>query len=131
MTEHPNAVFVRRLLDAFGNGDIATIDAAVAPDVVWHFPGRSGRLAGDHRGRDEVFTFLADVVGLSEGTFGLEVVDVVAGDERAVVLFRGHARREGRVLDNPTSLVLRLGDGKVLEAWEYVWDLYAVDEFWS
>ncbi len=36
------------------------------------------------------------------------------------------------VLDNPTCLRLRLDpDGRIVEVWEFVWDLYHVDEFWS
>jgi hypothetical protein len=26
---------------------------------------------------------------------------------------------------------MRLVDGQVVEVWEFVWDLFAVDEFWA
>jgi ketosteroid isomerase-like protein len=128
---HPNALRVRALFRAFAAGDVAAIQQSIAEDAVWHFPGRHGGLAGSHRGRDAIFAFLGRVVALSEGTFHLDLVDVVAGDERAVALFRGHGRREGRELDNPTCLVIRLEAGCATEIWEYVWDLYAVDAFWA
>jgi ketosteroid isomerase-like protein len=129
--DHPNALRVRALFRAFAAGDVAEIQRSIAEDAVWHFPGRHGGLAGSHRGRDAIFAFLARVVALSEGTFHLDLVDVVAGDDHAVALFRGHGRREGRALDNPTCLVIRLQGGRAAEIWEYVWDLYAVDEFWA
>ena len=129
--EHANAVLVRRLFQAFREGDLATIQATVGDDVVWHFPGRTGGLAGDHHGREAVFRFLGRVMELSGGTFQLELLDVVANDRRAVALFRGHATRNDRALDNPTCLHMRIATGRIVELWEFVWDLYHVDEFWA
>ena len=131
MSEHPNALLVRSLFDAFARRDLAAILALVPDDLVWHFPGRRGRLAGAHRGRDAVLAFLANVESLTEGTFHLDLLDVTASDAHAVALFRGHGRRAGRTLDNPTALVLRIDGERIVEVHEFVWDLYAVDEFWS
>jgi ketosteroid isomerase-like protein len=128
--EHPNAALVRSLIEAWRAGDVGPIDAVMSPELVWHFPGRS-RLAGDHRGRDEVLAFLLDVLSLSGNTFELDLIDVMANDRRAVVVFRGRARRDGRRLDNPTCLSMRLEAGRVVEVWEFVWDLHAVDRFWG
>lgn len=130
-TTHPNAAMVRRLFAAFERGDLETILAVLPPDVTWHFPGRRGQLAGDHPGREAVLAFLARVPALTNGTFRTELVDVVANDTTAVVLFRGHATREGRTLDNPTCLRIRIEDGRPVEVWEFVWDLFDVDAFWS
>ena len=55
----------------------------------------------------------------------------LADDTHAVAFFRGHGTREGKSLDNPTCLRLRLENGQVMEVWEFVWDLFAVDEFWA
>jgi uncharacterized protein len=131
VADHPNAAVIRELLDAFADGNIAAIESRVHPDCVWRFPGRRGALAGEHRGRDAVFAFFGKVMALTDGTFGMDVTDVVAGDDRAVVLFRGHGSRpDGRTLDNPTSLVIRLDDGRAIEVDEFVWDLEAVESFW-
>jgi len=131
MTEHPNAALVRRLFAAFQSHDVAAVEAAIADDAVWLFPGKRGRLAGTHRGKAEVFAFLMNVQALSGGTFHLDLEDVTASDERAVALFRGHGEREGRTLDNPTALVFRFRAGKIHEAREFVWDLEHVETFWS
>jgi hypothetical protein len=131
MTEHPNAVLVRRLFDAFRARDLAAIVAAVPDDLVWHFPGRRGQLAGTHRGRDAVLAFLGGVSALTADTFHLDLEDVTASDHHAVALFRGHGTRDGKTLDNPTCLRVRIDDGRIAEVWEFVWDLYAVDEFWA
>jgi uncharacterized protein len=131
MSAHPNAARIRELFAAFRSGDIETVRAVIPEHALWHFPGRRGRLAGTHRGRDAIFGFLLNVQALTNHTFHLELIDVLANDEHAVALFRGHAERNGKTLDNPTCLRMRIEGGQVVEVWEFVWDLFAVDEFWS
>lgn len=131
MSEHPNERRIRDLFAAFRAGDVVTIEQGLHPDAVWHFPGRRGRLAGSHRGRDAIFAFLLDVQGATGGTFGLDLIDVLANDVHAAVFFRGHATRDGKTLDNPTCLRIRLDGGRIVEVWEYVWDLEDVEDFWS
>jgi len=128
---HPNAQRIVDLFAAFRLGDVAQISAILADDVVWRFPGRKGTLAGEHHGRGAVFAFLGKVMQATEGTFHAELEAVVADDDWAVALFRGHGRRAGRTLDNPTCLKMRLERGKIAEVSEFVWDLYDVDEFWA
>jgi ketosteroid isomerase-like protein len=132
MLEHPNATRIRQLFAAFRSGDVATVLEIIPQDAVWHFPGRHGKLAGEHKGRDAIVAFLMNVQALTEHTFHLELVDVLANDGHAVALFRGHGTRNGKTLDNPTCLRMRLNTrGQVVEVWEFVWDLYHVDDFWS
>jgi ketosteroid isomerase-like protein len=131
MDEHPNATLVRDMFAAFQRGDIDAIRRALSEDVVWHFPGREGRLAGSHRGRDAVFAFLLNVNALTSGTFEVDVIDVVANDRHAVAVFRGTGTRNGKTLDNPTCLRMRIDGDQVSELWEFVWDLYHVDDFWT
>lgn len=131
MSEHPNAQRVRELFDAFHRADVEKIIGSIPEDAVWHFPGRAGKLAGEHRGRDAILAFLANVQALTANTFHLEIIDVVANDRHAVALFRGHATRGEKTLDNPTCLRIRFENGRLSEVWEFVWDLYHVDDFWS
>lgn len=132
MQEHPNATRIRNMFAAFRERDIVTIEAMIPEDAVWRFPGRHGQLAGEHRGRAAILSFLLSVQALTDHTFHLDLIDVIANDEHAVALFRGHARRNGKTLDNPTCLRMRLNrQGQVVEVWEFVWDLYHVDDFWS
>jgi ketosteroid isomerase-like protein len=132
VSDHPNAERMRALFKAFGDQDIDAIRDAIAPDAVWRFPGKTGRLAGEHRGHEGIFNFLLRVMELTNGTFALDLEDVVANDNYAVALFRGHGSRpDGRELDNPTCLKIRLEGGKAVEIDEFVWNLYDVDGFWG
>jgi len=130
-TEHPNVTTVREMFAAFRSNDLEAILQAVPESLVWHFPGRSGGLAGSHRGRDAVLAFLARVMELTTGTFHLDLEDVLGGDRHVIALFRGHGTRGGKTLDNPTCLRIRFERGRPAEIHEFVWDLYAVDDFWS
>lgn len=129
--EHPNVTTVREMFAAFRSGNVDTILQSIPESLVWHFPGRRGRLAGAHCGRDAVLGFLARVMEFTGGTFHLAVEDVVGGDNTVIALFRGHATRGDKTLDNPTCLRVRFEDGRPAEIHEFVWDLYAVDDFWS
>jgi hypothetical protein len=130
-SEHPNAARIRALFAAFKAADLATIQATIPEQAVWHFPGRKGKLAGSHRGRQAILQFLMAVPELTGGTFHLDMEAVLADDIHAVAFFRGHGTREGKSLDNPTCLRLRLENGQVMEVWEFVWDLFEVDDFWA
>lgn len=131
MFEHPNEALVRDLFDAFMLGETLRILAALGENVVWHFPGRTNQLAGDHQGREAVFAFLAKIPALSEGSFRVELIDVLANDHQAVAIFKGKGHRNGIDLDNFNCLRMRIENGKIVEFWEFVWDLYKVEEFWA
>jgi len=130
-TDHPNATRIRQLFEAFRATDVEAIRETIPENAAWHFPGRRGKLAGAHRGRDAIFRFLLDVQALTDGSFHLDLLDVVANDRHAVALFRGHGQRNGKTLDNPTCLRIDFTGGEIAEVWEFVWNLFEVDEFWS
>ena len=131
VAEHANARRVRELFAAFQAGNLEIIEATIADDCVWRFPGRRGQLAGAHVGRDAILRFLLRVPELTGGTFHLDLIDVLANDRHAVALFQGRGTRNGKQLDNPTCLRIRLEGGRAIDIWEFVWDLEHVEDFWS
>ena len=93
VSEHPNATRIRELFAAFHARDIDSIRNAISESAVWHFPGRSGQLAGSHSGHAGIFAFLARVSELTEGTFELDLEEVLANDRCALGLPARQARR--------------------------------------
>ena len=127
---HPNEELIRRGYDAFMAGDMDTLNEFFADNIVWHAPGRN-QLSGDHRGKEQVFAVFAKLGELTGGTFRLEIHDVLANDEHAVVLARSMAERGGKRLDDNGVQVFHIQDGKITEQWLHPGDTYAGDEFFS
>jgi len=131
MIEHPNVTLVRNLFDAFQKSDAVRVFALIDENAIWHFPGNRGQLAGDHKGREAIFAFLAKIPVLADGTFSAELTDVLANHKNAVAIFRGKGQRNGIELNSPTCLYMRIENERITEFREFVWDLYKVDEFWA
>jgi uncharacterized protein len=130
-TASENLQIATTFADALAAVDASTLQRILSPEVVWHFPGHDHALAGDHEGLAEVAVFAGNVSTLTAGTFRIEVHGAYGGESGAVIAFTGRGTRpDGRVLENPTQLVLRIADGRVAEIWEFVWDTDAVSAFW-
>jgi len=130
MTEHPNARLVLRCYAALASGDTQSLGEVLDPMVVWHEPGQSS-LGGDHLGRDGVQNLLELLGTLSDGTFKLDLVDVLATANRAVALHEMTARRGDRLLDASSAVEFEIHQGKITEVTVYHDDTYHFDEFWS
>lgn len=127
---HPNEKLVRDGLAAFASGDLEAMRKFLAPDVIWHSPGRN-QLSGDYKGIDEVLGLFGRLFEITGGTFRLDVHDVLANDEHGIVLSTATAERGGKRLSNQAVQVLHIKDGKATESWLHPNDQYAADEFFS
>ena len=121
---------VRKTYREFEQGDLDLLRVVMADDVIWHEPGKSG-LAGDYQGPEAVLGLLGELKDRSGGTFEIEVLDVLAKEERAVVLQRETATRNGRSLDVIAAVEFEIHHEKVTEATVYHCDGYQFDEFWA
>ena len=130
MADHPNVELLRKGYTAYGSGDIEVLNELFADDILWHVAGR-GPLAGDYKGRDQVFGFFGKLMELSDGTAKLELHDVLANDDHGVALVTGTATRNGATFTGPDVHTFHIRDGKVVEFWDAPLDQYAADEFWS
>ena len=130
MSDHPNVELVRRGYEAFSKGDLQTVDELFADDIVWH-NGTTGPFAGDRRSKKEVFEFFGELAERSNGTFAIEIHDVVGGDEHVVVLNTTHATRNGKSLDSKGADVWHVRGGKAVEFWHLDGDQAGATEFWS
>jgi uncharacterized protein len=125
-----NEAVVRQIFDAFARKEGLALRGLFAEDVVWFVPGR-GVMAGTYRGREAIFRFLAKLPKETEGTYGSELIDVLASDGRAAALYRARGQRRGRALELDQLLVFRIEGGLVREVLALPSDPEAFDAFWA
>jgi ketosteroid isomerase-like protein len=130
MAEDAYAAVVRRAFEDFESGDMDLLRVVMAPDVVWHEPGRSG-LANDYTGPEAVLGFLGQLKTRSEGSFRVEILDVLSEPERAVVFLRETAQRGEKALDVIAVMDFEIHNQKITEVTVYHADTYQFDEFWA
>jgi ketosteroid isomerase-like protein len=125
MSEHPNVVTTRTGIEAFVKGDVATLSAMIADDVVWHAPG-SNPYSGTFTGKEETMTRMGRLA--QEGVvISFDIHDVVGNDEHVVAMVdatvtKGSSSTHGRQVQ-----VFHVRDGKMTEFWGYNEDQAAVD----
>lgn len=125
-----NAALIRNAYEAFGRGDTQSVFAVFAENILWHVPGR-GPLSRDYRGHAEVGGFFEHFMDLSEGTFRIQIDEILANGDRVVVLCTETARRAGRSWSSPQVHVWTVKDGRATAFREYEGDQQGEDEFWS
>ncbi|MGB9377739.1 MAG: nuclear transport factor 2 family protein [Mycobacteriales bacterium] len=130
MADHPNLDLIRRGYAAYVSGDMDTINGLFADDVVWHVAGKSV-IAGDHKGKQEVFSLFGQLAELSGGTSTVEVHDLLANDEHCVAIVTETATRNGTTGRFDAVHVLHVRNGKVTEFWDAHPEQQAADAFWS
>ena len=125
-----NEALVRRIFDAFARREGLALRGLFAEDALWTVPG-SGVMAGAYRGREEIFRFLARLPKETDGTYGSELIDVLASESRAAALYRARGTRHGRTLELEQLLLFRIEDGLVREVLALPSDPDAFEEFWA
>lgn len=130
MAAAENEATVRRIFEAFSRKDGFSLRERFAEDAVWTVPG-AGVMAGVHRGREEIFRFLARLAKETDGTYHSELVDVLASRDRAAALYRARGVRRGRTLELDQLLLFRLEGALVREVLALPSDPAAFEEFWA
>lgn len=129
---HAYAKRISEGYEAFAAGDMDHLRNELwAPDIVWHQTGRS-QLAGDYHGADEILGYFGRLMEMTDGTFAVEVHDVIASDHHGVGLHRSTATRDGRQYEAQEILIAHFDDQeRVTEIWATSMDERAEEEFWS
>ena len=125
-----NVERTRQAFDAFLRRDGIVIGRLIDDDTVWRVPGGS-LMAGEYRGREQIFGFLRQTARLTGGTYRADLRGVAGGDQVVAALYRATGRREGRELDIDQLLVFRYRDGVWGEVLAVPVDLEAFEAFWS
>jgi ketosteroid isomerase-like protein len=127
---HPNEEVARGATEALSKGDMEGFLSHHTDDTVVHFPGR-GAMAGDYRGKDGLGRLFQQQMQLLDSPPEIEIHDVLASDDHAVVLNKNRATRGGQMLEQDQVVVMHIKDGKIAEVWLHFSDQQAMDEFAS
>ena len=127
---HPNEKLIRAGFESFVSGDFAAMSDLFDDAVVLHVGG-SSVLAGQYEGKGATLAWFARVAEITGGTVRLNIRDVLANDEHAIVLTTTHASLGGRMLDEQGVVVFELKDKKVTQAWMFSDDQEKIDAFFS
>jgi ketosteroid isomerase-like protein len=125
-----NEALVRRIFAAFARKEAFALRGLFADDATWVVPG-GGAMAGTHRGREEIFRFLARLPKETDGTYGSELLDVLVSADRAAAVYRARGMRRGRTLELDQVLLFRVADGLVRQVLALPTDPDAFEEFWA
>ncbi len=114
---------------AVQRGDWDTAFGYFADDIVFHIPGRSS-FAGDRRGKDAALDYIETIrEHHQEGEIEVELVDMLASDERVALLVRERFVGEGGSVEIRRANVYRVVDDTIVEISIFEADQYAVDAF--
>jgi len=127
---HPNESFARDAFAAINAADVPWLQAHTHDDVVFHQGGHFPT-AGVYEGRDALFGHFMEFMQLVEGKFSMELHDVLANDDHAVLLVAVTIGKGGRELTFNETHVWHIRDGLAVEMWAIPVDPYAVDEFFA
>jgi ketosteroid isomerase-like protein len=131
MTTVDSRAVMRRYIDAAREGDWDTASGFFAEDIVLRIPGRSS-LAGERRGREAALAYIeAALARAHEGEVEVELVDMLASEERVALIVRERFRRPEGDVEILRSNVYRIAGGQISEIWIFEGDQYAVDELFA
>ena len=130
MSAADNEALVRRIFAAFAQREGFALRGLFAEDASWTVPGR-GAMAGVHRGRDEIFRFLARLPKETDGTYSSTLRDVLASEDRAAALYVARGVRRGRTLELDQLLLFGIEEGMVREVLALPSDPDAFEAFWA
>jgi ketosteroid isomerase-like protein len=123
--QHPNIDLVRGLYGAYMAGDRDQVIAGLAPDIRWHNSGFDAT-AGTLDGVAAVLDYLMGENHMED--YRLDVVDMLASDERVAIIARTSGRVGTQPLENDFVQVMRFEGDRVSEVWNYNWDQRALAE---
>jgi uncharacterized protein len=117
VAEHPNAVTVRRFLNAWFDGDFATWTSLASDDIVIHMRGKPA-LDGSYRGEAGVMAFFERFAAVQVDGFEMQVEEVLADDRFALAMMRSVYQRAGQTLELRNACAYRIdAQGHITEAW--------------
>lgn len=128
--KHPNALLLEKMYADFEKGDLKSMLDACSDSVTFQIAGKS-KLAGKYNKTTFATEFATKLMEMSGGTIKIQVHDILASDQHAVVLASDKLTRNGNVVEYRTAHIWRFEGGKPVAWYEYPRDLYQYDSIWT
>ena len=131
MSTDENKRIVMAFCAHFEHAAISDVLAMMSGDATWWIPGKPHLFAGAGlKTRTQMAQIWSDLYAGLAGGLRMEVVDMVAQDDRVAAQVRSHAvTRHGKRYENDYHILFRLHDGKVVEVREYTDLMHAIEVF--
>jgi ketosteroid isomerase-like protein len=117
-----NKASLRRIISAYGHGDMGPLLEALHPDIVWisHGPPQFLRFAGKHVGRDNCLVGLSSM-GADFALHNYEIVEIVAEGDIVWMQARLETSRRSGGSRHVIEVANRwqFADGKIVHLTEY------------
>jgi ketosteroid isomerase-like protein len=125
MSHHRNADVIRGMTEAMSSGDMQSMAAALADDVVWHEIGNPEPVRGK--------AALAARFSVGGPDYQITAVlhDVVSGGDHTIALVTATATRDGKTLTYRTAEIFHMKNDKVVERWAFSDDTDAINKFFA
>lgn len=121
---------IRDLYDARARKDLEAIRALLAEDVVWREAERN-KYTGSLNGVDAVLAMMEKAAELTNGTFELQVSEVLANSHHAVALIRWTATVNGQTIESSEFAMFRIESGKIKDVWFFEEHPNMDEVFWA
>lgn len=125
MADHPGATVYRNYVERFLKGDIDSIAALLADDVVWHEPGGADAIVGKQPLLGQM-RWVTSVLNVE-----IDIHDVVASDQHVVGLVEWRVAAADRSLVSRQVEIWHVRHELVTERWLFVDDFQAMVDFFE
>ena len=126
---HVNEQRLRELYATFARGDLAGFLDGCTDDVIFAVPGYA--YSSGTYSRDEFVPWISDVIGRTGGTFQEDIIDVVANDERGVLLLVHTFERDGTRHEYQTAHLVHFQDGRIARWIEHPGSMREFEDAWG
>ena len=126
---HPSETRLRELYDRFARGDLDGFLGGCTEDVLFAVPGYA-TVSGTFT-RDEFIPWIEATIARTGGSFGEDVLDVVANDEHGVVLLVHHFDRAGQHYEYQTAHRVEFRDEQIARWTEHPGSMREFEEAWG
>lgn len=121
----------QKYIQAVQSGDQAALGNLLSPEIVWHQPGRN-QFSGTHQGVQAVGEKIGEMMGVSNGTFAITRANrFMENGSWVTVELEFEGQRDGLRLSQQGIDLLRIEDGKIVEARLFSSDPHQEDTFWG